>query len=88
MDPLVLEDGYIYTSESDIYSVGMIIYYLAFGKPFITCQDDFLKQRNNFSMNNLSKIDKEIADIIRFCTKSKKPNEFSKVSISDFLKKL
>jgi len=80
----ILERGY-YSNESDFWSVGMILYYLIFGKPFVATWQEFFSFKKTRLFRYPSNVDPTLEQILKFCTKSISPNEYSSLSIEDFL---
>ena len=65
----------------------MVIYYMIVGSPFVKSRKDMAILQKTHLFHIPKNIDKELEMILKFCTKSWIPNEFSSMSINEFLTK-
>jgi len=91
-DPLAVEEGFC--ENSDLWSIGMVIYFMTFGKLPANKFPEFLEIRNRgtIAFPNTSdypnlKIDESINFFIQFCIAKRKMGELSQIVLVDLLKK-
>jgi len=83
-----LFDRNCYSEDSDFWSIGMVIYFMALGKPCLKTKLQFENLRKNREIIFPSNIDKGIEMIINFCTRNcHTKSEFYSMTIPEFISK-